>query len=366
MGQSVFPVPSTLTTKGDLLAFDTAPNRLPVGADGTTLVANSASATGVAWAGPTFAAGKNKIINGDFGVWARGTTITNPGNGGYTADRFFNGQDGTGTVTCTQQTFTAGTAPVAGYESAYFHRTSLTTLGTTTYFQPTQRIENVQTFAGQAITISFWAKADSARTSLVVLVQNFGSGGSAATTQAAAVTYSTAWTRYSFNFTVGSMSGKTIGTSSSLEIGFRTTAAVGSILDIWGVQVEAGSVATPFTTATGTVQGELAACQRYYNRFNITAYYPSGIFGNAISTTIARIGIPLGTQMRIAPATLDYANISLSDGATSTTLTALDSTLSSTSVGLLNATVASGLTQFRGYNMAAGASAGYIGFSAEL
>ena len=32
-----------------------------VGADGTTLVANSASATGVAWAGPTFAAGKTRL-----------------------------------------------------------------------------------------------------------------------------------------------------------------------------------------------------------------------------------------------------------------------------------------------------------------
>jgi len=38
-----------LTTKGDLFTFDTADARLPVGANGHTLVANSATATGLEW-----------------------------------------------------------------------------------------------------------------------------------------------------------------------------------------------------------------------------------------------------------------------------------------------------------------------------
>ncbi len=41
---------SPLTTKGDLLGFDTAPNRIPVGFDGTVLTADSTQALGIGWA----------------------------------------------------------------------------------------------------------------------------------------------------------------------------------------------------------------------------------------------------------------------------------------------------------------------------
>jgi microcystin-dependent protein len=43
---------SPLTTKGDLYTYSTSDTRLGVGADGTTLVADSAEATGLKWAAP--------------------------------------------------------------------------------------------------------------------------------------------------------------------------------------------------------------------------------------------------------------------------------------------------------------------------
>ena len=217
-----------------------------------------------------YVAGKNKIINGDFGIWQRGTSFTlTTATATYCADRFLATAYGTGTAaTLTQQTFTPGTAPVSGYEGSYFPRITNFSTGTIAY-EFRQRIEDVRTFAGQTATFSFWSKASVAQSGLTVrFTQNFGSGGSTAVSTDASSTLSitTGWVRNSFTVAIPSISGKTVGTSSYLEVLFflGSGGTASSTIDTWGWQVEAGSVATPFTTATGTFSGELAACQRYY------------------------------------------------------------------------------------------------------
>jgi len=297
-------IPETIfAAKGDLLgasANDT-PAVLTVGADGETLVADSSTSTGLRYQG-NYAAGKNKVINGDMGVWQRGTSIT-LGSGAlatYGADRFIFEAYGSSTAaTVTRQTFTPGTAPVAGYEGQYFAR--LTNFATATAWQIRHRIENVQTFAGQTVTFSFWAKASTTiPVDGVEAVQNFGSGGSTAVTTAlSGISITTSWTRFTKTFTIPSISGKTIGTSSYLEFNFYqgSGATNSSTIDIWGCQAEEGSVATAFQTATGTIQGELAACQRYFWQVPADVMAP----GYVSSTSQAVGSIVFPVTMRTAP-----------------------------------------------------------------
>jgi hypothetical protein len=290
--------PTIVDAKGDLIAAVAADslNRLAVGSNDQVLVADSTASTGLAWKsyGAQFVAGKNKMINGDFGVWQRGTSFSNPNNV-YTADRWVAGTDATCTVS--QQTFTPGTAPVAGYEGTYFYRAAKSAGGT--YFQANQKIEDVRAFAGQSITVSFWAKAGAGLTLGVQGYQNFGSGGSSQVTALdTTVTLTTSWVRYSVSATLPSISGKTIGTSSYLMLPyFIYSSSSAATIDIWGVQVEAGSVATPFTTATGTIQGELAACYRYFQQVNPS----SEVFGYCYATNSYVFGFTMPVTPRVIP-----------------------------------------------------------------
>lgn len=228
-----------------------------------------------------YAAGKNAIINGDFRIWQRGTSSTS--NDIYLADRWRWYQNGNGSATYSRQSFTAGTAPASNYESQYFARIAYTSLGTTTGAEFRQPVEDVRTFAGRTVTLSFWAKADTTRTVTLSLRQNFGSGGSSTvTTSLSSQSVTSSWVRYSASVALPSLSGKTIGTSSYLDVVFGFTPTATSTFDFWGVQLESSSAATDFQTATGTYQGELAACMRYYqNTGNIavSAYSATGVLG---------------------------------------------------------------------------------------
>jgi len=321
-----------------------------------------------------YEAGKNKIINGDFGIWQRGTSITcTSGNDTFAADRFLVNWTGTGTTTASQQTFTPGTAPVAGYEGTYFHR--LTLGAGASYFLTAQKIEDVRTFAGQTITVSYWAKASSSVVIRPIYRQNFGSGGSGNVDAAGPTdkTLTTSWVRYTDTVTMPSIAGKTIGTNSSLIIYFlnyQSGTVASNVIDVWGVQLEAGSVATPFQTATGTIQGELAACQRYYYRQGGSQVYQTMGIGWAISTTVAQIRTFFPVQMRTTPTSVDSSTLVFFDqvnaGVATGTLQ-LVTNQSSPTVGYLTTAGTTGLTQYRSYEIAANNStSAFLGFSAEL
>lgn len=333
-------------------------------------------------------AGKNKIINGDFGINQRGFTTTTTNNTyGFDRWRFLYN---TGTVTYSAQTFTAGAAPVAGYESINFAR--LVTSGQSAsdaYAFLLQPIEDVRTFAGNTVTVSFWAKANTGTPKIAVeLEQNFGSGvgaSSSVQTYAGQVTLSTSWARYSVTAAVPSVSGKTITVASYLSLNLWTSAGTsfnsrtGSLgiqsntFDFWGVQVEYGSKATPFQTASGgSPQAELAMCQRYYWRFNASSVFATVGVGTATSSTIVAATVYHPVPMRTTVSAIDgsgNSNFRLHDWVTGYTQTAasIETAVIDIYKTTINVTVASGLTQFRYYYYGANnTTSAYLGFSAEL
>jgi hypothetical protein len=260
-----------------------------------------------------FYAGKNKIINGDFRINQRSFT-SNTTTGTFNFDRFKQVNSG-GTTTVTPQTFTAGTAPVSGYEAINFLQiVTASQSGVNDYAGFNQPIEDVRAFAGQTVTMSFWAKASTGTPTIgVTAYQDFGTGGSAGVaTSPATQTITTSWARYFFTVAVPSISGKTIGTGSNLaphiftsvgtgisSAGFPAVGIQNITAQFWGVQVEAGSTATAFQTATGTIQGELSACQRYFQRLDSTDNnYTPFMFGAGTSTTNIRFFANLPVTMR--------------------------------------------------------------------
>jgi hypothetical protein len=243
----------------------------------------------------------NTIINGAFDIWQRGTSFASISSGSYSSDRWQVVFDGTGVRTVSQQTFPTGQAPVAGYEGTFFYRYNQTTAGSgATFGGIQQRVEDVRTLAGQNVTLSFWAKADTNRTLLPFLDQNFGSGGSTNSSIAlGSASLTTSWQRFTMTIALPGLSGKTIGTSSFLQLYFGVPNNVLQTIDIWGVQLEAGSTATPFRRNANSLAGELAACQRYFQIQDFSVGH-TGVAGVDVNGRSEGSIAPTVT-MRVAP-----------------------------------------------------------------
>jgi len=222
---------------------------------------------------------RNKIINGGFDIWQRGTSSFTT-NGAYTADRWVMNLTGTGTAqTVSQVAFTAGN-PISNQEPAYHIRNAVTGgSGTSSLVVLTQKIEDVRTCAGQPVTVSFWAKVTSGTANLGLdLYQEFGSGGSATVFGIGAQKFAltTSWQRFTALINVSSISSKTIGTNNFLACRFwfssgsdynslnNSLGIQSATFDIWGVQVEQNYQPTPFEQRPFAV--EVSLCQRYFSK----------------------------------------------------------------------------------------------------
>jgi len=266
---------STVTTKGDLVAATAAstPARLAVGNNGETLVADSSTSTGLRWQGTT-ASGKNFVINGGFDIWQRATSATLVTVGSYIApDRMACTSDSGGNGTASQVTSSLPTGFRYGLKLQRTAGNTSTGIISVAQFLETS---NSIPLAGQTVTLSFWAKAGAnfSAGSSALLVRGFtGTGTDQAggfgtwTGYAEPISanplITTSWVRYSVTGTLASTA-----TQFGFRIGYTPSGTAGAddSLQITGIQAEIGSVATNFLRNGATIQGELAACQRYYEK----------------------------------------------------------------------------------------------------
>lgn len=220
---------------------------------------------------------RNKIINGNFDIWQRGTSQTSAGYG--SSDRWLCYHTGS-TKTASRQAFTLGQTDVPG-EPAFFMRHVVTSVsGAGNFTILAQKVESVRSMSGKTVTVSFWAKADANKSIAADFQQNFGTGGSPSNSVvgigANKFSLSTSWNKYTLTTTIPSISGKIIGSDNNdflefviwFEAGSNFNARADSLgqqsgtFDIAQVQLEEGSVATPFEQRP--IGLELSLCQRYY------------------------------------------------------------------------------------------------------
>jgi len=214
---------------------------------------------------------RNKIINGNFDIWQRGTSLTFSSTGQFIADRW---RMGGVSITASQQTFSVGQTEVPGNPRYYFRYV----VGANSQnYEIQQLMEDVRVLAGQQVVVTYWARRTSGTVSIGPrLVQDFGTGGSpssvviASITQVGSQTMSSSWQKFTYTATMPSISGKTIGTNNdnstwlSFQIGDTNTGT----LEFAQIQVEIGSVATPFEVRPVGV--ELSLCQRYYEKGGVS------------------------------------------------------------------------------------------------
>jgi hypothetical protein len=305
--------------KGDLIGATAAdtPARLAVGTNGQVLTADSTASTGLAWATPsvgsTYVAGKNGLVNSAFDVWQRSTSATFAGTVAWVAaDRWFGVALGS-SPTCTMSRQTADNTFLT--YGMRFGRNSGQTATGDVYVGNTLESIDARRFAGQTVTLSFYVKSGAnAPTSFVSQIRT-GTG----TDQSSATLFSTGWTgglnnsqtntvsttmtRYTQTVTLGSTVNQIMVLFTYASTG---TAGANEWFQVEGVQLEIASAASAFSRNAGTIQGELAACQRY---FRVTTY---GIMGACVSTTTAQLAI-YHPGMRTSPTLAATSAIQISD-----------------------------------------------------
>ena len=302
-------------TKGSIVSASAAntPAILTVGNNGETLIADSSTSIGLRY-NPQNAL-INPVINGAFDCWQRGTSNTITFGGGflYNADRFWSSTGFNGVIS-RQPTGDTTNVPNIQYCARVQRNLGDTNTGTGVFCSPLETSTTIP-YVGKTVTVSFYARRGanfSAPSNILGFNLITGTGTdqsrfSAYPGEAYPIfgdsTLTTTWQRFAYTGTISS-------TVTEMAVYFRAdrtgTAGANDWFEITGIQIDLGtytaSTAPTFHRSGGTIQGELSACQRYYQFIGGTnGAYPGDqgyLFGGGSSAT----PLPFPVQMRIAPA----------------------------------------------------------------
>lgn len=339
---------------------------------------------------------RNKIINGKMEIAQRGTSFVSPASNTYNLDRWVLGIAGTGVVTVSQQ---ADVPSSNEFQSSL--RVAVTTadasIAATDLLLVTQRVEgyNARDLIGRTFTLSFWVR--SSKTGIhCVAFRNGGADRSYVLEYT--VNVANTWEQKSVTVSGGLITAGTWDWTSGVGVSvlfaaaagstFQTTAGawqtgnfqatanqvncldtIGNIFAITGVQLEVGSVATPFEHRPYGM--ELTLAQRYYQRITPTAADQTLGVGHNTSTTAAVATYSFPVVFRSSPTALEQSgaatDYSVAHAATSTVCSAVPTFLTSSPFAATTTfTVASGLTAGQGSRARAVNTSAYLAWSAEL
>jgi hypothetical protein len=220
---------------------------------------------------------RNACYNSAFDIWQRGTSFATTGaTSQYSADRW-QIYSATGEKTFSRQSAgSLGTTPaqVAQYCMRIARDSGSTTTEAVYLIQSLETLDSLP-YMGKTVTLSFYARKGanySATSSALTAAITTGTGTDqnqlSFTGYAEAVnttfTLTSSWQRFSTTVTLS---------ASPTELGWRVywtptgTAGAADYAEVTGVKFELGSVPSTFNRQNATLQGELAACQRYYERW---------------------------------------------------------------------------------------------------
>jgi hypothetical protein len=243
---------------------------------------------------------KNRVINGDMRFDQRnGGTAVSIGSGGYSVDRwyFYN----TGASLSVQR--------VAGF-SGFPYALQVTGAASNTQMNFFQWIESVNCgdLVSQTVTVSFYASCSVSTNCYIQFGYGATVDSNASVTVGPYQTFTVTSTTQQFSFQMAVSSTATNG----LRLGIGTLGAFTSgVFKIAGVQLESGSVATPFDYRD--YASELVRCQRYYQKsYDIETAagtatrtgYVNWNWGNMMS--YATVSIVLPVRMRASPTVTNY------------------------------------------------------------